>query len=101
VPILLAAFVLLVASGTAFGDKVKDCGTTATSPNNNAQGTPLTTTTTQTSSCNNNSDTGQTTTTFNGGGQPEVTAESAKPATLGRVPQGTPPRYASSCRRSR
>jgi hypothetical protein len=62
---------LAVAAGPASADKVKDCGTTATSPNDNAQGTPFVTTTTQTSSCNSNSDTGQQTTTTNNGGHPK------------------------------
>jgi hypothetical protein len=57
--------------GAATADNVKDCGTTATSPNEHGQGTPFVTTTTQTSSCNSNSDTGQTTTTTNHGGHPK------------------------------
>jgi hypothetical protein len=57
--------------GAATADKVKDCGTEATSPNDSGQGTPFVTTTTQTSSCTSNSDTGQTTTTTNRGGHPK------------------------------
>jgi hypothetical protein len=68
---VLAAAALLVPASPGLADKVKTCGTTATSPNNNAVGTPFTTTETQTSSCNSNSDTGETTTTVNGGGHPK------------------------------
>jgi hypothetical protein len=62
---------LTVPAGTAVADKVKDCGTEETSPNNNAQGTPFITTETQTSACNSNSDTGETLTTTNRGGHPK------------------------------
>jgi hypothetical protein len=69
--VLLSAGLLAALPGLAAADSTKDCGTTATSPNNNGQGTPFVTTTTQTSSCNSNSDTGQTTTTTNRGGHPK------------------------------
>jgi hypothetical protein len=69
--VLLSAGLLAALPGAATADKVKDCGTTSTSPNDTAQGEPFVTTTTQTSSCNSNSDTGQTTTTTNRGGHPK------------------------------
>ena len=62
---------IVAAPVPALGNNVKTCGSTATSPNDNAQGTPWTTTETQTSACNSNSDTGSTTTTVNGGGHPK------------------------------
>ena len=74
--VLVAGALAIMPAGASAG-KVKDCGTTteATSPNDNAQGSPwtTTTTTTQTSACNSNSDTGETTTstTVNGGGHPK------------------------------
>jgi hypothetical protein len=68
---LLAAGLLSALPGAATADKVKDCGTTATSPNDNGQGTPFVTTETQTASCNSASDTGETTTTTNRGGHPK------------------------------
>jgi hypothetical protein len=69
--LVVFALAITVVAGPASADKVKDCGTTATSPNSTAQGTPFVTTTTQTSACNSNSDTGQTTTTTNRGGHPK------------------------------
>ena len=73
----VAALAVALPSGTAVADKVKDCGTTetATSPNDNAQGTPFVTTETetQTAACNSNSDTGEVivTETTNRGGHPK------------------------------
>ena len=68
---LLVVAGLVAAPLPAMGANTKTCGTTQTSPNDNAQGTPFTTTETQTSACNSNSDTGATTTTVNGGGHPK------------------------------
>ena len=48
--LVVLALAFSVSLGPASADNVKDCGTTASSPNTNAQGTPFVTTTTQTSS---------------------------------------------------